>query len=403
MNISNRFSKGRRDEADPRRVLGIPRLPRYLRRLERRAGGDAAAPSGEGGDRRLPRDRPRRGDPLAERHARERRLRGRQGSLLCREFRGGDRARRGIHQGLYPESQHERCLGAGAPHARVPRLQGRAAARLRQGPGAPGGRAARLGVGPGRAGARPLARRAHPLSPPLPDRRAGPRSRRPRDGGHARDGGGRLVVEEPARPRRAQAGWGRDDRLGPGTRSRDQALSGAARALPRFSARAGGALAGDRDARGDAAVRNLRRAPLLSTLALLLALSPGIASAKVLVPMDGTQTDHLRAYGLMYWALARGLHGEWLLNYRGGSFLLPDDPGVASEAVIRGVSVQSIPESAVAQIYAEIADNNMEVMKLETAPRIAVHVPPSAPPGDDAGQLALDHAPTPDTKIWDAD
>ncbi|HKW50108.1 MAG TPA: asparagine synthetase B, partial [Candidatus Eisenbacteria bacterium] len=129
-------------------------------------------------------------------------------------------------------------------------------------------------------------------------------------------------------------------------------------------------------------MRNRRRAPLLSLLALLLALSPGIASAKILVPMDGTQTDHLRAYGLMYWALARGLHGEWLLNYRGGSFLLPEDPGIAGEAVIRGVSIQPIPESAVAQIYAEIADNNMEVMKLETAPRIAVYVPPSAPPWD---------------------
>ncbi|HEY6222098.1 MAG TPA: asparagine synthetase B [Candidatus Eisenbacteria bacterium] len=150
-------------------------------------------------------------------------------------------------------------------------------------------------------------------------------------------------------------------------------------------------------------MRNRRRAPLLSILALLLALSPGIASAKILVPMDDIQTDHLRAYGLMYWALARGLHGEWLLNYRGGSFLLPDDPGVAGEAVIRGVSVQSIPESAVAQILAEIADNNMEVVKLETAPRVAVYVPPSAPPWDDAVQLALDYAQIPYTKIWDAE
>jgi hypothetical protein len=57
-----------------------------------------------------------------------------------------------------------------------------------------------------------------------------------------------------------------------------------------------------------------RRTPLLTAIALLLAIAPGIASAKILVPMDGTQTDHLRAYGLMYWALARGLHGEWLLN-----------------------------------------------------------------------------------------
>ena len=140
-----------------------------------------------------------------------------------------------------------------------------------------------------------------------------------------------------------------------------------------------------------------RRTPLLATLAVLLALAPGLASAKVLVPMDDTQTDHLRAYGLMYWALARGLHGEWLLNYRGGSFFLPDDPE------IRGVSVQSINEAAVAQILAEIADNNMEVVKLETAPRVAVYVPPSAPPWDDAVQLALDYAQIPYTKLWDAE
>ena len=150
-------------------------------------------------------------------------------------------------------------------------------------------------------------------------------------------------------------------------------------------------------------MRNRSRIPIFATLALLLVLSPRIASAKVLVPMDETQTDHLRAYGLMYWALARGLHGEWLLNYRGGSFLLPDDPSVASEAVIRGVSAQSISEGAVAQIYAEIADNNMEVMKLETAPRVAVYVPPSAPPWDDAVQLALDYAQIPYTKLWDAE
>ncbi len=146
-----------------------------------------------------------------------------------------------------------------------------------------------------------------------------------------------------------------------------------------------------------------RPARLLPALALLLALAPAMASAKVLVPMDGAQTDHLRAYGLMYWALARGLHGEWLLNYRGGSFLLPDDPSVAGEAAIRGVSVQSISESAEAQIVAEIADNNMEVVKLETAPRVAVYVPPSAPPWDDAVQLALDYAQIPYTKLWDAE
>ncbi|HYJ31601.1 MAG TPA: asparagine synthetase B [Candidatus Binatia bacterium] len=119
--------------------------------------------------------------------------------------------------------------------------------------------------------------------------------------------------------------------------------------------------------------------------------------------MDDKQADHLRAYGLTYWALERGLHGEWLLNYRGGSFLLPDNATLATEAVVRGVTVEPVDEAMVARIMAEIADNNMESVKLETAPRIAVYVPPSAPPWDDAVQLALDYAQIPYTKLWDAE
>jgi hypothetical protein len=142
--------------------------------------------------------------------------------------------------------------------------------------------------------------------------------------------------------------------------------------------------------------------PLLAAGSLTLA-GVRAADARVLVPMDKTQTDHLRAYGLTYWALQRGLHGEWLLNYRGGSFLLPDDAGVAAEAALRGVQVEAVDETAVAQIRATIADNNMEAVKLETAPRIAVYVPPTAPPWDDAVQLALEYAQIPYTKLWDAE
>jgi hypothetical protein len=140
-----------------------------------------------------------------------------------------------------------------------------------------------------------------------------------------------------------------------------------------------------------------------AAIVLALAALPATASARVLVPMDDKQTDHLRAYGLTYWALERGMNGEWLLNYRGGSFLLPDNGALASEAVIRGVTVERVDEADVARIMAEIADNNMESVKLETAPRIAVYVPPSAPPWDDAVQLALDYAQIPYTKLWDAE
>ena len=96
---------------------------------------------------------------------------------------------------------------------------------------------------------------------------------------------------------------------------------------------------------------------------LLLAatmLGAGPAAARVLVPMDLSQTDHLRAYGLTYWALERGLHGEWLLNYRGGSFLLPDDPASPGEAAIRRAEIHQGSEAALGPIYHELADKNIE-------------------------------------------
>jgi len=153
----------------------------------------------------------------------------------------------------------------------------------------------------------------------------------------------------------------------------------------------------------------VRRPPgvLLAAAARLLAavslLAAPAATARVLIPMDTSQTDHLRAYGLTYWALQRGLHGEWLLNYRGGSFLLADDAAIPGEAAVRGVRIETVDEAVVSQIYAEIADNNMEMVKLETAPRVAVYVPPTAPPWDDAVQLALEYAQIPYTKLWDAE
>jgi hypothetical protein len=149
-----------------------------------------------------------------------------------------------------------------------------------------------------------------------------------------------------------------------------------------------------------------KRFPLLLLAGAILLAPTGRATpaqAELLVPMDETQTDHLRAYGLTYWTLQQGLRGEWLLNYRGGSFLLPDNANIASEAAVRGVRLEAVSGAQVAQIRAEIADNNMESVKLETAPRIAVYVPPTAPPWDDAVQLALEYAQIPYTKLWDAE
>jgi hypothetical protein len=150
-------------------------------------------------------------------------------------------------------------------------------------------------------------------------------------------------------------------------------------------------------------MRSLRALAVTGALLGALASGAAVARAELLVPMDETQTDHLRAYGLTYWTLVQGMHDEWLLNYRGGSFLLPDESRVASEAAVRGVHVEQVSGSQIAQIRAEIADNNMESVKLETAPRIAVYVPPTAPPWDDAVQLALEYAQIPYTKLWDAE
>jgi len=150
-------------------------------------------------------------------------------------------------------------------------------------------------------------------------------------------------------------------------------------------------------------LRSLRRAVFALLIGAFAAAWPAMSPARVLIPMDTSQADHLRAYGLVYWALGKGVHGEWLLNYRGGSFLLPDLVGLPDEALVRGVTIENVGEADVAKIQAEIADNNMETIKLETAPRVAVYVPPSAPPWDDAVQLALEYAQIPYTKLWDAE
>ena len=127
----------------------------------------------------------------------------------------------------------------------------------------------------------------------------------------------------------------------------------------------------------------------------------GPAWAKILVPMDERQTDHLKAYGLAYWTLEKGARVDWLLNYRGGSFLMPDDPGIEREARIRGVATEAVSAAGEAAIQATIEDNNMERVALEKAPRVAVYVPPNTLPWDDAVRLALDYAQIPYATLWD--
>jgi hypothetical protein len=135
---------------------------------------------------------------------------------------------------------------------------------------------------------------------------------------------------------------------------------------------------------------------------LSLLCAPLAAGAQhLLIPMDDAQAQHLKAYGLMYNALKDGLTGEWLLNYRGGAFLLPDTPELRRRAGLAGVSVEPLDGGTLAGLRAEIASSNMDALMLEKAPRVAVYTPPNAPPWDDAVTLALRYAGIDYATVWD--
>ena len=138
----------------------------------------------------------------------------------------------------------------------------------------------------------------------------------------------------------------------------------------------------------------------LSVLALL-ALPRPVAAQFLLVPMDRVQANHLKAYGLTYWTLEQYGRAEWFLNYRDGSFLLPDMPGIRRQAALMGVSIESAGGADVAVMRAVVLDSNMESVVLEKAPKVAVYTPPNSTPWDDAVTMALEYAQIPYEKIWD--
>jgi hypothetical protein len=133
---------------------------------------------------------------------------------------------------------------------------------------------------------------------------------------------------------------------------------------------------------------------------LLLSIMP-LRSQQCLIPMDFVQTDHLKAYGIAYWALTRGVDVEWLLNYRSGSFLMPVFPGLEGECRIRGVKYEIISATDVNTIYATIEWENMERVLLEKAPEIAIYTPPNKQPWDDAVTMALVYAEVPYDQVYD--
>jgi len=140
---------------------------------------------------------------------------------------------------------------------------------------------------------------------------------------------------------------------------------------------------------------------LVVTALVVTALARPLPAQHLLLPMDDAQANHLKAYGITFAALGDGVRSEWLINYRGGSFLLPDLPGLRRSASLAGVSFEPVDGAAMADIRRSIADGNMDAVPLEKAPRIAVYAPPQSMPWDDAVTLALTYAGIPYTNIWD--
>lgn len=129
-----------------------------------------------------------------------------------------------------------------------------------------------------------------------------------------------------------------------------------------------------------------------------------IANAtQLLIPMDDAQRNHLKAYGIAYWVLENNLEVQWLLNYRGGSFMVQHIKALEEELLIRGVSFEVIADVKANAILQQIADPeiNMDAVKLEKAPKIAVYSPKNKQPWDDAVTLVLAYAEIPYDVIYD--
>jgi len=141
---------------------------------------------------------------------------------------------------------------------------------------------------------------------------------------------------------------------------------------------------------------------LLILLLILFTLSK-VQAAYLLIPMDQSQHNHLKAYGIVFWGLQKNLEFSWLLNYRGGSFMVSYNQLVEKECKVRGVTSQTLADAQASAILSEIADPeaNMDEVKLQKAPRIAVYAPSNNQPWDDAVTLVLTYAEIPYEKIYD--
>ena len=141
-----------------------------------------------------------------------------------------------------------------------------------------------------------------------------------------------------------------------------------------------------------------------SVVLFILFVSFSMKASFILLPMDETtQQNHLKAYGITYWCLDKKYKASWLLNYRGGSFLLPDAEEIRKECQIRGVSFEVLSDAETNSILNDISSpsQNMENVILEKAPKIAVYTPKGKQPWDDAVTMVLTYAEIPFTPIYD--
>lgn len=150
-------------------------------------------------------------------------------------------------------------------------------------------------------------------------------------------------------------------------------------------------------------IRKMKNYIKTNILIILLLISSSLFSAQVLIPMDKNQKNHLKAYGIAFWVLQQDVEISWLLNYRGGSYLIPYHEAIENECVVRGVSYEVISEVQAQTIRRQIAepDVNMDDMKLHKVPKIAVYSPKNKQPWDDAVTLALTYAEIPYDVVYD--
>ncbi len=138
-------------------------------------------------------------------------------------------------------------------------------------------------------------------------------------------------------------------------------------------------------------------------LAILIFASTKLSANTIFISMDNSQANHLKAYGIAYWVIEQGVEVDWLLNHKGGSFMMNYFQKIENELIIRGVSYTIISDAEHNRILADIANpsSNTDIMKLEKAPRVAVYSPKSALPWDDAVTLVLTYAEIPYDVIFD--